>query len=237
MVIWRSGKRLTVNVDQVRIYRHRKCDEMEIRTGSSDSNSSHHESSSFESVQLRSNESQYGKTDKRGPLIRSPPSSWFETSRKIKRSKNEIIGYKRSRESGSGGLERKIQKGSEHRVAKRALSSNYTNNDLQKFRKRGRTEGTVIPSTSGYVLQPRNGTRVESRPTMEMKTQQGGPVRAINSRRKHYSLYIEEQTRSGNKNTRRRGSQQQKDQERKEGANTNRSISLEVVVGDANYNS
>ncbi|GFX19536.1 uncharacterized protein TNCV_2074451 [Trichonephila clavipes] len=34
VVIWRSGKRLTVNVDQVRIYRHRKCDEMEISTGS-----------------------------------------------------------------------------------------------------------------------------------------------------------------------------------------------------------
>ncbi|GFS66868.1 uncharacterized protein TNCV_230491 [Trichonephila clavipes] len=104
VVIWKSRKRLTVNVDQVRIYRHRKCDEMEIRTGSSDSNSSRHESSSFDRVQWRSNESQYGrkkgsevkreleekgisfkkdqgerhtsKTDKRGPLIRSTPSSW-----------------------------------------------------------------------------------------------------------------------------------------------------------------
>ncbi|GFV74290.1 uncharacterized protein TNCV_5127331 [Trichonephila clavipes] len=61
IAIRRSRKRLTVNVDQGRIYRHRKCDEMEIRTGSSDSNSSRHESSSFESVQRRSNESQYGK--------------------------------------------------------------------------------------------------------------------------------------------------------------------------------
>ncbi|GFX63484.1 uncharacterized protein TNCV_104921 [Trichonephila clavipes] len=61
VVILRSGKRLTVNVDQVRIYRHRKCDEMEIRTGSSDSNSSRHKSSSFESVQRRSNESQYSR--------------------------------------------------------------------------------------------------------------------------------------------------------------------------------
>ncbi|GFX69509.1 uncharacterized protein TNCV_380781 [Trichonephila clavipes] len=39
VVIWKAGKRLTVNIDQVRIYRHRKCDEMEIRTGGSDSNS------------------------------------------------------------------------------------------------------------------------------------------------------------------------------------------------------
>ncbi|GFY09783.1 uncharacterized protein TNCV_3697451 [Trichonephila clavipes] len=34
---------------------------MEIRTGSSDSNNSRHESSSFESIQQRSNESQYGR--------------------------------------------------------------------------------------------------------------------------------------------------------------------------------
>ncbi|GFX30707.1 uncharacterized protein TNCV_4862311 [Trichonephila clavipes] len=27
VVIWKAGKRLTINVDQVRIYRHRKCDE------------------------------------------------------------------------------------------------------------------------------------------------------------------------------------------------------------------
>ncbi|PRD19965.1 UNVERIFIED_CONTAM: hypothetical protein NCL1_55924 [Trichonephila clavipes] len=41
--------------------RRRKCDEMEIRTGSSDSNSSRQESSSFNRVQRRSGESQYGR--------------------------------------------------------------------------------------------------------------------------------------------------------------------------------
>ncbi|GFW54132.1 uncharacterized protein TNCV_4372061 [Trichonephila clavipes] len=40
---------------------------------------------------------------------------------------------------------------------------------------------------------------------MEMKTQQGGPVRARKSKLRNYNPYIEEQTRSGNKNTRRRG--------------------------------
>ncbi|PRD21916.1 UNVERIFIED_CONTAM: hypothetical protein NCL1_50502 [Trichonephila clavipes] len=244
------GKRLTVNIDKVRICRRRKCDEMEIRTGSSDSYSSRHKSSSFESVQRRSNELQYGrkkglgvkhqgerhtvKADKRGPLIRSPPGSWFEPSRKIKRRRKEIIGYKRSRESGSVGPERKIKNGLEHRVTKRALSSNY-NNDLQKVRKKGRTEETVMPSTSGYNLRPRKGAKVESRPTIEMKTQQG-LFRARNCREKYYRPYIEEQARSGSKNTR-RGSQQQNGQERKGGANTNRSISLKVIVGDVNYTS
>ncbi|GFV61235.1 uncharacterized protein TNCV_500271 [Trichonephila clavipes] len=99
VVVWKAGKRLTVNVDQVRIYRHRKCDEMEIRTGSTDNNSLRDESSSFDRVQRRSNEPQYSKkkgsdvkreleekglsfkndqgerhtnkSNKRGPLIRS----------------------------------------------------------------------------------------------------------------------------------------------------------------------
>ncbi|GFX81308.1 uncharacterized protein TNCV_2512971 [Trichonephila clavipes] len=106
----------------------------------------------------------------------SPPNSWSEPSRKIKRRKKEAIGYKRSHESGSGGPERKIQKGSEHRVPKRALSSNYNTNDLPKFRKRCQAEETIMPSISGYTLRPRNGRRVEPRPTLEMKTQQGGPV-------------------------------------------------------------
>ncbi|GFX09584.1 uncharacterized protein TNCV_2029501 [Trichonephila clavipes] len=72
-------------------------------------------------------------------------------------------------------------KGLEHRVAKRELSSKY-NNDLTKFRKKGRTEETIMPSRSGYNLRPRKGAKVESRPTIEMKTQQGGTVRARNSR-------------------------------------------------------
>ncbi|GFX85762.1 uncharacterized protein TNCV_2471641 [Trichonephila clavipes] len=160
---------LTINVDQVRIYRHRKCDETEIRTSSSDSGSLRDESSGFYRVQRSSNESQDGKKkgskvkreleekglsfkndqsekrtnkfNKRGSLFRSIPSSWCEKSRRVKRSKNEMLGYKRSHESGSGGTERKIQKGSELRVPKRALSSNYkTNSNLRKFRKKSRAK-------------------------------------------------------------------------------------------------
>ncbi|GFX69490.1 uncharacterized protein TNCV_380591 [Trichonephila clavipes] len=96
----------------------------------------------------------------------------------MKLDETERLSMNNGRESGSGRPERKIQKDSEHRVAKRALSSNYTNNDLPKFRKRGRTEETAMLSTSGCNLRPENGTRVESRPTIELKTQQGGPVRA-----------------------------------------------------------
>ncbi|GFY06742.1 retrovirus-related Pol polyprotein from transposon opus [Trichonephila clavipes] len=61
VVIWKAGKRLTINVDQVRIYRHRKCDETEVGTGSSDNGSLRDESSGFVRVQRRSKESRDGK--------------------------------------------------------------------------------------------------------------------------------------------------------------------------------
>ncbi|GFX36473.1 retrovirus-related Pol polyprotein from transposon 412 [Trichonephila clavipes] len=173
---------------EVRIYRHRKCDETEMGTGSSYNGSLRNELSGFDRVQRRSKESQDGKkkgsevkrefeekglsfkndqgekhtnkTNKHRPLIRSISSSWSEKSRTIKRSKKEMLGYKRSHESGSGEPERKIQKGSKHRVPKRALSSNYkTNSNLPKFRKKSRRKETVTPTTSGYNLRPRNGKK------------------------------------------------------------------------------
>ncbi|GFW55989.1 uncharacterized protein TNCV_373951 [Trichonephila clavipes] len=153
VVIWKAGKRLTINVDQVRIYRHRKCDETEIGTGirggyywNSDKGSLHDESSGFDRGQRKSNDSRDGikkgsevkreleekglsfrnnqgekhtnETNKRSSLIRSIPSSWSEKDKMIKKGKNERLPFKRSHESRSGGPERKVQKGSEHRVKK-----------------------------------------------------------------------------------------------------------------------
>ncbi|GFT72592.1 histone-lysine N-methyltransferase SETMAR [Trichonephila clavipes] len=95
------------------MYRHRKCGETEIGTGNSDNGSLRDESSGFDRVQRRSNDSRDGKkkgpevkreleekglsfrnnqgekhTNKinnRGPLIRSIPSSWSEKDRMIKK--------------------------------------------------------------------------------------------------------------------------------------------------------
>ncbi|GFY08426.1 uncharacterized protein TNCV_1358311 [Trichonephila clavipes] len=147
------------------------------------------------------------------------------------------LRYKRSHKSRSGGPEKKVQKGSEHRVNKRDLSSNYrTNHSLTKFRKKSQREKTVTPNTSGYNLRPRIGNREESRPTIERKAQQGGPVRSRKGRERNDSPYIEERTRSSNKNARRGGDQQRQDQERR-GTCTKKSLSLEVLVGNANYKS
>ncbi|GFX35538.1 uncharacterized protein TNCV_103451 [Trichonephila clavipes] len=198
-VIWKAGKRLTINVDKVRIHRHRKCDETEIGIGNSDNDSLRGESSGFDRVQRRSNDSR--------------------------------DGYKRANESKSGGPERKVQKGSEHRVPKRNLSSNErdTTSVFPNIRKKSRREETVTPTTSGYSLRPRIGKREESRPTIERKTQQGGPVRSRKGRERNDSPYIEERTRSSNKNARRGGDQQRQDQERR-GTCTKKSLSLEVLV-------
>ncbi|GFY18244.1 retrovirus-related Pol polyprotein from transposon 17.6 [Trichonephila clavipes] len=213
VVVWKAGKRLSINVDQVRIYSYRKCDETEIGTGSSDKGSLRDESSSFDRVQRRSNESQDGK--KKGSEVKC------ELEEKGLSFKNDQ------------GPERKIQKGSKNRVPKRALSSNYkTNSNLPKFRKKSRREETVTSTTTGYNLRPRSGKRAESRPTIERKTHQGGPVQSRKSRGRNDSPYIDERTRSNNRNARRGG----QDQERKR-ACTRKLVSLEVLVGNANYKS
>ncbi|GFX06004.1 uncharacterized protein TNCV_760401 [Trichonephila clavipes] len=246
VVVWKAGKRLTVNVDKVRIYRHRKCDETEIGTGSADNGSLRDESSGFDKVQRRSNESQNGKkkasdvkleldekglsfkndqgeshknkTNNRVPLMRSIPSSYSEKSRRIKISENEMLGYKRSRESGSSEPNRKFRKNYNYRVSKRALSSN--NSGLQKYRRKRHEQDKV--AVSRYNLIPRGGREVESRLAIERKTQQGGSVRFRKGRGRNNSLYIEERTSSSNRNTRRGGDQQRQDQERK-GAHTRKS--------------
>ncbi|GFW70110.1 hypothetical protein TNCV_2215631 [Trichonephila clavipes] len=72
----------------------------------------------------------------------------------LKELKKENIGYKRSRESGLVGPEKRIRKGSDHRVPKRALSSNYTtNSNLPKFRKKSRREETVAATTSDHEVE------------------------------------------------------------------------------------
>ncbi|GFW12245.1 uncharacterized protein TNCV_5111901 [Trichonephila clavipes] len=233
VVIWKAEKRLTINIDHVRIYRHRKCDETEIGTGSSDNGSLRDESSGFDRVQRRSNDSRDGK--KKGSEINT--SSWSEKDRMFKKGKNQEFRCKRANESRSGGPERNVQMGSEHRVNKRALSSNYiTNHSLTKYSRKSRREETVTTTTSGYNLRPRIGKREESRPTIERKTPQGGPSRSRKGKERNDSPYIEERTRSSNKNARPRGDQQRQDQERR-GTWTKKSLSLEVLVGNTNYKS
>ncbi|GFT49474.1 uncharacterized protein TNCV_3366691 [Trichonephila clavipes] len=57
-----------------------------------------------------------------------------------------------------------------------------------------------------YQYVERNAEhKIKSRPVMEMKSQQGGPVRSRKGRGRNHSPYFEERTRSGNRIARRRG--------------------------------
>ncbi|GFW36751.1 uncharacterized protein TNCV_1220802 [Trichonephila clavipes] len=100
-----------------------------------------------------------------------------------------------------------------------------------EIRKRPKQDTVAV---SRYNLRPSGGREVESRPAIERKTQQGGPGRSRKGRGRN--PYIEERTRSSKKNVRRGGDQQLQDQEWK-GACTRKSLSLEVLIGNASYKS
>ncbi|GFY39028.1 uncharacterized protein TNIN_61791 [Trichonephila inaurata madagascariensis] len=118
--------------------------------------------------------------------------------------------------------------------AKRKFS--VKSNDLPNFSKRNRRDETVMSSTSDYNLRPRRGAKMEFRPANEKRTQQGGPVRSRGSwEKQQYRPNTEEQRRSNSSNTRSRNGHQQHCREGKGGANSKRSFSLEVLVGDVNY--
>ncbi|GFS56972.1 retrovirus-related Pol polyprotein from transposon 17.6 [Trichonephila clavipes] len=122
VVIWKAGKRLTINVDQVRIYRHRKCDETEIGTSSSENGNLRDESSGFDRVQRRSNESRDGK--KKGSEVKRELEGKglsFRNNQERKKRKEETVtpttsGYnlrprKEEREEYRLTIERKTQQG------------------------------------------------------------------------------------------------------------------------------
>ncbi|GFV93329.1 hypothetical protein TNCV_3685521 [Trichonephila clavipes] len=62
-VMWKFEGELSA---QVRIYRHRKCDETQIRTGISDSNSLRNQSSGFDRIERRSDKSQFDRKKRSG---------------------------------------------------------------------------------------------------------------------------------------------------------------------------
>ncbi|GFV49106.1 uncharacterized protein TNCV_236401 [Trichonephila clavipes] len=105
LVVWRSGKKNNSQcVDQVKLYHHRKSDEIEIRTSSSDNNSSSYRSNNFEGLRKDQGERHTSIASNRRPLVRSLLRSWTEPNRRTKQCKKDTLIFKRS---GSGGPERK----------------------------------------------------------------------------------------------------------------------------------
>ncbi|GFV14627.1 uncharacterized protein TNCV_2586001 [Trichonephila clavipes] len=137
----------------------------------------------------------------------------------------------------SSSFDRVQRKSSEPQCGRKKGSD--VKRELEKKGKKRQTKDKVAASKNRYNLRSRGGREGESHigPAMEMKTQQGGPVRSRKSRGRNDNPYIEERTRSGNRNARRRGDQQREEQERKGSLIPRRSLSLEVLVGNANYKS
>ncbi|GFU74946.1 hypothetical protein TNCV_4090821 [Trichonephila clavipes] len=95
-----------------------------------------------------------------------------------------------------------------------------------------------MPSTSGYNLRPRKGTKVESRPTIKMLKHNKSEDWLQNSKsRGTTGLTSKNRSKVSQQNTIKKKLSITNCQERKGGANSNQSISLEVLVGYVNYKS
>ncbi|GFX87093.1 uncharacterized protein TNCV_2151471 [Trichonephila clavipes] len=175
---------------------------MDIRTGSSDSKSLCDESSSFDRVRRRPSESQEG---------------WKKGS-DVKRELEEK-GFSFKNDQG----ERQTNKTNKRRSLIRSILSAWS----EKIRRIKRSENEILR----YIRSRESGS---SGPNIGrlMKTQQRGPVRSRKIRGRNDNPYIEERTKSGNRNSRWRGDQQREEQESK-GASTRRSLFLEVLLGNA----
>ncbi|GFV45630.1 uncharacterized protein TNCV_326221 [Trichonephila clavipes] len=99
LVIWRSGKSVQ-RISNESQYGRKK--------GSGVKRELDEKGISFKKDQ---GERHTGTADKRGPLIKSAPSSWTQINTTTKRWGKEILTYKRSPNSGSGGPEKKQRKG------------------------------------------------------------------------------------------------------------------------------
>ncbi|GFU79560.1 uncharacterized protein TNCV_3647881 [Trichonephila clavipes] len=98
LVVRIAGKRLTVNVDQVRLYHQRISGKNEIRVGSSDRNGSRREViEKGTSLNEDQGERHTSIASKRRSLIRSSPTVQTEPNRRTKKCRNETLGCKRRR--------------------------------------------------------------------------------------------------------------------------------------------
>ncbi|GFU95190.1 uncharacterized protein TNCV_4139741 [Trichonephila clavipes] len=112
-------------------------------------------------------------------------------------------------------------------VAIHPLSS-ATRKVLAKFKPKSEGPFRVLDVKNNNVVIWKAGKRLTIN-VDQRKTQQGGPVRSRKGRERNDSPYIEERTRSSDKNARRRGNQQRQDQERR-GTCTKKSLSLDHEV-------
>ncbi|GFU18274.1 hypothetical protein TNCV_1212121 [Trichonephila clavipes] len=131
------------------------------------------------------------------------------------------------------GPNRKFLENSNYRVTKRALSSNES--VLQKYRRKRSKQDTV--AVTRYNLRPRDGREVESRPS-HREDDTTGRTRSIQKRQRkeRQPLTLKSEQDQATRMPDEEVINNRQDQERK-GTCTRKSLSLEVLVGNANYKS
>ncbi|GFW76790.1 retrovirus-related Pol polyprotein from transposon 412 [Trichonephila clavipes] len=211
LVIWKNGRNITVNIDQVRVYRPRQSDtinsdsqietlydEQEVSHGSNRSHQGqfkeHRKTSSQESEGCRSRQS---NTTREIPRNKRKINSTASKGPAIKRSK---ICKKRSRQ-GSDHQDRKRHAPEQRQGVKRSIPSSFSSNN-NKFQ-RPNTSSPGVQSIAGPSKLPdrRNATTTSgSRMEVSGRDNQTRQTRATTRR---HNEQAEKTIRSNQTNTRR----------------------------------
>ncbi|GFU92945.1 retrovirus-related Pol polyprotein from transposon 17.6 [Trichonephila clavipes] len=211
LVIWKNGRNITVNIDQVRVYRPRQSDtissdspvetlygEQEVRHGSNRSHQGqfeeHGKTSSQESEGCRSRQ---GNTTREIPRNKRKINSTASKDQALKRSK---ICKKRSQQ-GSDHQDRKRRAPEQGQGVKRSIPSSFSSKNY-KFQKH-KTSSPGVESIAGPSKLPDRRTATTtggSRMEVNGRDNQTRQTRATTRRRKEQA---EKPVRSNQTNTRR----------------------------------
>ncbi|GFX82859.1 hypothetical protein TNCV_2958151 [Trichonephila clavipes] len=176
LVIWKAGKRATVNINRVRIYHQRKRDERVIEAVSSVSSGSDYPSSSFEEDRPKLDQSQSFRNSESGE----------------RRGEQEKQTSLTGNQAGGDGLQEeepfitvretimKKNRGLKKQMNKRGLPSSANSNWPLNKKLRECKESFQQRETGLYHIRPRNRVTKEagSRPSGGEVQVQGGPVRS-----------------------------------------------------------
>ncbi|GFU69083.1 hypothetical protein TNCV_4458101 [Trichonephila clavipes] len=177
LILWKAGKKLMVNIDQVRFYHQRKSDENVIIVGNSDSSGSRYQASSFEGVRPRSDWSQNSKNMGSGERRETKEKmTGHKEDQGVTDKRTPHVGSKESSLQTSRVPEKKRGKVSMRHGEKRSLpaSTNCSNCYRKKF---WRAEAATSElDICLYNLRSRIKEAAESRPSRGQRQDQGGPV-------------------------------------------------------------
>ncbi|GFX31958.1 uncharacterized protein TNCV_3408721 [Trichonephila clavipes] len=211
LVIWKNGRNITVNIDQVRVYRPRQSDtissdspvetlydEQEVSHGSNRSNQGqfkeHRKTSSQESEGCRSRQ---GNTTREIPRNKRKINSTASKDQALKRSK---ICRKRSRQ-GSDHQDRKRRAPEQGQGVKRSIPSSISSRNY-KFQKHN-TSSPGVESIAGPSMLPDRRTATTTGGSRMEVSGRDNQTRQTRATTRGRNKQAEKPVRSNQTNTRR----------------------------------